>query len=242
MAKKSPKSKVTSQAALQGSIGAFWGNQKADKSDAFKFYMSYLSYKHAQSDWMAMKLAKENRAWILSFYNKKMKKSTSTDASSFTKKPRPKGSGRKLEKININKVTSAEELEYPPDKVTVFVDAGTKNNGKVGLQRTRIACVDAHQELVFDIEIGDCTNNQGEIRAIVEILRQAKANGWSCNIYSDSQIAIGWTTRGVTKASYENDKYATEAKRLIEETRSVISWTPRDINLAGIYLEENYQI
>ena len=234
------KSKVTTQASLRASVGAFWGNKKADKSGDFKFYISYLSYKHDLGDWLAMKLAKEDRAWILGFFKKKMRKPSKPEVSSQTVKV--KAPKRKLEKITINEVRSAEDIEYLRDKVTVFTDAGTKNNGQVGRQETRIACVDAHEEVVFDELIGDCTNNQGEIRAIVTALRSATNNNESYNLYSDSRIAVGWTIRGVTKASLENDKYAKEAHDLLAKTSSLISWVPRDINLAGVYLEDNYSI
>lgn len=234
------KSKVTTQASLKASVGAFWGNKKADKTSGFKFYMSYLDYKHGLSDWLAMKLAKEDKAWILGFFQKKMRKPSKSEAGS--RDVGAKAPKRKLEKIVINEVRSAEGIEYPNDKVTVFTDAGTKNNGQVGRQETRIACVDAYEEVVFDELIGDCTNNQGEIRAIVTALRNAANNNESYNLYSDSRIAVGWTIRGVTKASFENDRYAKEAHDLLAQTRSLISWVPRDINLAGVYLEDNYSI
>lgn len=231
------KSKITTDGSLKASVGAFWGNKRAVKGEGgFKFYMSYLEYKKSQNDWLAMKLAKKNRTWVLSFYDKKQKKPTQAKAA---QKQVPK---RKLEKITINKVERAEDVKFEPGKLTQFVDAGTKNNGRVGEQETTIACVDGHEELVFDEYIGDCTNNQGEIRAIVGALKRASDNNESLHLYSDSQIAIGWTMRGMTKASPENDVYAAEAKRLLESTQSTISWVPRDINLAGIYLEESYSI
>lgn len=233
------KSRVTSVESLKASVGAFWGSSKADKSGNFKFYMSYLDYKHGMKDWLAMKLAKENRAWILAFFDKHAK---STAGPVKAAPSAPKAPKRKLEKITITKVLKPEDILYFNDKVTVFTDAGTKNNGKKGLQETRIACVDAYEEVIFDEEIGDCTNNQGEIRAIVEALRKASLNGESYNLYSDSQLAVGWTMRGITKASLDNDRYAKEAHDLLAKTNSLISWVPRDINLAGIYLEDNYKI
>lgn len=240
--KKPRKSKIHSQTSLRASIGAFWGNQKADKSSAFKFYMSYLGYKHGQQDWAAMKFAKEDRPWILNFAERKINKKTGGNSGSTVKSDIPKTPKRKLPKITINEVRTADDIQYLKDKVTVFVDAGTKNNGQVGKQQTRIACVDAYEELVFDEEIGDCTNNQGEIRAVVTALQRAADNNESYNIYSDSRIAIGWAMRGITKASLENDKYAKQAHDLLDKTNSLISWTPRDINLAGVYLEDNYSI
>jgi len=235
------KSKITDQTSLRASVGSFWGNSKADKSNDFKFYTSYLSYKHDLGDWMAMQLAKEDRAWILAFAKKKLTKG-STGGGIQTRVAKPKVPKRKLEKITINQVRSADGIQYLKDKVTVFTDAGTKNNGQVGRQLTRIACVDAYEEVVFDIEIGDCTNNRGEICAIIEALKLAANNNESYNIYSDSTLAVGWTMRGITKASLDNDPYAKQAHDLLEKTNSLISWVPRDINLAGIYLEENYSI
>jgi len=234
------KSKVINQASLRASVVAFWGSGKANKSGDFKFYTSYLSYKHDMSDWLAMKLAKENRAWILTFFKKQTHKSTITDSALKPLKSKPPK--RKLEKIIINEVRSADDIQYLKDKVTVFTDAGTRNNGQPGRQETRIACVDAYEEIVFDESIGDCTNNQGEVRAIVEALRKASTNNESYNLYSDSQIAVGWTMRGITRGSPENDRYAKEAHDLLVKTNSLISWVPRHINLAGIYLEDNHKV
>jgi len=239
--KKPRKSKVTSTTSLQASVGAFWGSSKADKTEEFKFYMSYLAYKHDQKDWMAMKLAKENRTWILAFVKKKINKGSGS-ATVVPNTPKSKPPKRKLEKITINEVRSANDIEYLKDKVTVFTDAGTKNNGQVGKQVTRIACVDAYEEVIFDTEIGDCTNNRGEICAIVEALKTASNNNEAYNIYSDSKIAVGWTMRGITRGSLDNDPYAKQAHDLLQKTNSFISWVPREINLAGIYLEDNYSI
>ncbi|HVC35837.1 MAG TPA: ribonuclease H family protein [Candidatus Dormibacteraeota bacterium] len=233
------KSKITSESSLKASIGAFWGSKRADKSSAYNFYGSYLAYKKEIGDGLAMKLAAINRTWVHNFYKKKShpKKMIVTSGGDKTNIHK-----RKLDKITINTVQTADQLKYYNNKTTVFVDAGTKNNGKKGEQETRIACVDGNDELVFDEFISDCTNNQGEIRAILEALRRASDDGQSLNIYSDSTIAVGWAMRGITRNSIENDTYALETKKLLEKTNSLISWVPREINLAGIYLEDHYTI
>lgn len=239
------KSKVKDSLTLRMSVGSFWGSPNANKTNDFEFYKSYLANKHGQKDWLAMKLAKEDKAWILQFFNNKGGKKPSFAPPlarlAKTPRPRPKAPKRKLERIVINEVREEEDIQDVGGKVTIFVDAGTKNNGRTN-QETRIVGVNGLGELVFDEIIGNCTNNQGEIRAILAVLKVAEGNAWSLNIYSDSKIAIGWAMRGLTRNSVENDSFAQKARELLKKTDSFISWVPRNINLAGIYIEENYDL
>lgn len=123
-----------------------------------------------------------------------------------------------------------------------FVDAGTQNNGMVGFQKTWIAIVTEKDELILDKFIGDKTNNEGEILAIIEVLKNAELKKESIHVFSDSKIAVGWVSKGKTKGAHDRDPMALEAYTLLKNTNSKITWIPRDKNKAGFYLENKYKI
>ena len=123
-----------------------------------------------------------------------------------------------------------------------FVDAGTQNNGMVGFQKTWIAIVSEKDELILDKFIGDKTNNEGEILAIIEVLKNTERNKESIHVFSDSKIAVGWATKGKTKGARDRDSMALEAYTLLKNTNSKITWIPREKNKAGFYLENKYKI
>lgn len=123
-----------------------------------------------------------------------------------------------------------------------FVDAGTQNNGMVGFQKTWIAIVFENDELILDKFVGDKTNNEGEILAIIEALKNAELKKESIHVFSDSKIAVGWATKGKTKGAHDRDPMALEAYTLLKNTNSKITWIPREKNKAGFYLENKYKI
>ena len=132
----------------------------------------------------------------------------------------------------------------------VYVDAGTKNNGKRGFQVTTICVMSETQEVLFEKKIGDYTNNEGEILAIIAALKNVHPEE-SKEIYSDSQIAVNWTIRGTGKKRNKKGKkrlserllnFIDMANMLLSLSSSTIIWTPRENNKAGWYLEEKYKI
>lgn len=138
------------------------------------------------------------------------------------------------------------------DYMTVFVDAGTKNNGKRGHQKTRIVVTDENGIVLFEKFIGDYTNNEGEILAIIAALRNVEPRK-AKHIYSDSRIAVNWTLAG---KNYEQQLRKAAKNRLSDRlihfinaanvlfllSDSVITWIPREKNKAGIYLEDTFKI
>jgi ribonuclease HI len=122
--------------------------------------------------------------------------------------------------------------------VEFFVDAGTKNNGQYGSQQTVIAGMDSDREIIFEDQIGDATNNNGEIRAIIKILEHVQSHNLQhAVINSDSQIAVNWTKKGVTTNSPTNQPYVAQAHQLLKATGATLQWIPREKNIAGQYLE-----
>ena len=59
------KRPITTPAQLRASVMGFNGTKDACYDSPFAFYMSYLETKKRTGDYTAMKLAKDNRAWIL---------------------------------------------------------------------------------------------------------------------------------------------------------------------------------
>lgn len=102
--------------------------------------------------------------------------------------------------------------------------------------------------MLLDKEIGDYSNNEGELTAIVLSLKEG-----ATQIYSDSQTAIGWVKGGWTKGKQKrlSKGLLTERhKKMISLANSMwllfgcpnIDWIPREENKAGIYIENKYGI
>ena len=123
--------------------------------------------------------------------------------------------------------------------MNVYVDAATENNGKRGYQKTCIiGMTDGGFRLFFD-RIGDKTNNEGELAAIYRALTFLP---WSTpiNLHSDSKIAVGWVVKGKTKTKRpELDAMAYQCPKLLERSGSTLTWVPRHLNIAGVYLDES---
>lgn len=159
----------------------------------------------------------------------------------FMSQSKKAGTSPKTEKKET-KTGSQSDLglfENVNDLPKIYVDAGTKNNGMTGLQETTIAGILEDGTLAFEEFIGDKTNNEGEITAVIRALEQTKE---PVCILSDSKIAVGWAKKGKTKNAPNREALAKEANRLLIKTSSAIEWLPRDENKAGIYLEVNYNI
>lgn len=134
-------------------------------------------------------------------------------------------------------------LEHSQDIDIVYIDAGTVNNGQKGKQRTTIAAFDENGTKIFVEEIGDLTNNEGEISAIVRALEISIRLKRAFKICSDSQVALGWAQSGKAGKNLVNQQVlARKAKKLLTESRSALQWVPREYNKAGHYLEAEYNI
>lgn len=155
-------------------------------------------------------------------------------------------------RVNIDNSTTSKYIipkELPETKL--YCDAGTACNGQKGHQKTLVVVADIKGKILFEKQIGDYSNNEGEITGIIVCLRDfAKDNPIS--VFSDSQIAVNWTDRGWTLVNEKNYKkgkltdrhkeFIQTAHELLLKTNSVVCWIPREENLAGHYIEEKYKL
>ena len=70
-----------------------------------------------------------------------------------------------------------------------YTDAGTKKNGQIGFQETVVVVTDLAGKVVFIKEIGDYSNNEGEILGVIAALKNMSA-GKEKKIFCDSSIAV----------------------------------------------------
>jgi ribonuclease HI len=83
---------------------------------------------------------------------------------------------------------------------------------------------------LFRVKIGEATNNIVEFLAIVHGLALLKKKGSGMNIYSDSEIAIGWVKTGQcnTTFRYDRDLINRAEKWLSMNNRNVVKkWDTR---------------
>jgi ribonuclease HI len=137
-------------------------------------------------------------------------------------------------------VSSDEEVVSASlSQPTFYCDAGTKNNGQFGNQKTVVVVTNAAGKVIVEEWIGDKTNNEGELTAII---RAAGKIPRGALILSDSDLAVKWV----------QGKYRTKVERLkpliYDATTAVTSkdikvrWIPREENLAGHYIEKKYSL
>jgi ribonuclease HI len=119
-----------------------------------------------------------------------------------------------------------------------YTDVATKNNGKYGEQESWIVVVDENNSIVLKEFIGDKTNIEGEVTAIIACLKYFRDNAISnTNIYTDSDFWVK-TLQGIYRLHKEHLKpLYHEALELIYSTRSSLYWVRRDKNLAGLYFD-----
>jgi ribonuclease HI len=132
-----------------------------------------------------------------------------------------------------------------------YCDAGTANNGQKGNQKTIVVIANEKGGVVFEKQIGDYSNNEGEILGIIASIREF-AKDKPVSVLSDSNVAVNWANRGWTTLNEKNykkgklterhKKYIQMANELLVKTKSVVSWIPREENLAGHYIEEKYKL
>lgn len=102
--------------------------------------------------------------------------------------------------------------------------------GNPGQAEYRGVDIQSGKEL-FRIKIGKATNNIAEFLAIVHGLALLKKNGCGMNIYSDSEIAIGWVKAGScnTTFRYDRDLVDRAEKWLSMNSRNVVKkWDTRN--------------
>lgn len=125
------------------------------------------------------------------------------------------------------------------DNLTFYCDAGVKNNGQFGKQEAVIVVTNSEGKVLIEKQIGDKTNNEGELNCIIEAAKIAPKGAL---VLSDSNLAVkliklDWTTK------IDRLKLPTyDAIVLLKKKEIKIEWISRDKNLAGHYIEEKYSL
>lgn len=130
------------------------------------------------------------------------------------------------------KETKEEPMGEP---LELFVDGYTigRNPSKIG---GGFSIFDKQDNLLEEVEVKKywMTNNEAELLGMTRALELATTNSI---IYTDSRNTMAWVKSGRPKARMDLQPIALKARRLIEEKNITVCWVPREMNLAGIYLE-----
>ncbi len=114
-----------------------------------------------------------------------------------------------------------------------YTDGGTKNNGKFGLQESVICAVDEEGKILFFEQIGDKTNNEAELTAVLRLLETIPGE---IEIHSDSQLIVNFLSRNWKTKILRLKLILNKIKNL--NRKFEIKWIPREDNLAGMVIEE----
>ena len=122
-----------------------------------------------------------------------------------------------------------------PTQALYYTDGGTRNNGRRGFQESVICVANSAGEVVVLEEIGDKTNNEAELTAILRCLQLAPES--LITIITDSQLCVGWMKKGRSPKAHLNE--------IIRQIKSLdkpfeIIWKPRAENKAGWIIESQY--
>lgn len=114
-----------------------------------------------------------------------------------------------------------------------YTDGGTLNNGRKGKQRSVVCVTDGFGDIFIWEEIGDKTNNEAELTAILRCLQE---NPNPINIISDSQLAVN-----LINGKWEGKEQ--RLKKIVQEIKDLnrkfkLIWQSRELNLAGYVIEE----
>ena len=152
---------------------------------------------------------------------------------------------------NGGKITSRSDIRIPganqPErsnpaksgKAIFYCDAGTKNNGQFGKQKTIVVVTDEDRKILVEEWVGDKTNNEGELIAITSAAKIAPRESV---VFSDSELAVKWV----------NLQYGTKIDRLkpliydaimaVKKKNITVEWISREKNFAGHHIEEKYSL
>lgn len=89
-----------------------------------------------------------------------------------------------------------------------------------------------------DIEQNNFTNNEAEIRGIVESLEICEP--WD-EISTDSMCCLTWINKGKSKARPDLNELLKKGHDLLDEKHINVMWEAREYNLAGQYNEEMHK-
>lgn len=114
---------------------------------------------------------------------------------------------------------------------------GSKNPSPYGGGWT---VVDEDNNLIrfVNIEQENFTNNEAEIKGILEALRLCDLGD---EISTDSMCCFLWVNKGKSKARPDFHNLLQEAHNLMKEKYINLMWEGRDFNKAGIYNEQFHE-
>lgn len=119
---------------------------------------------------------------------------------------------------------------------TYYVDGGVAGNGNFGSQKATICASNTKGKTLFFKSVGDKTNNEAELLAILELLQTTKSK--KLTILSDSQLAVhlidkSWHT--------DIDRLRNILREIwVIEKKFTVSWIPRTENKAGWVIEQTF--
>ncbi len=116
-----------------------------------------------------------------------------------------------------------------------YTDGGTRNNGQFGSQESVVCGVDDEGKILFLEEIGDKTNNEAELQAILQLLQSTEGH---ITIHCDSQLAV-------RLVKHQWNTHILRLKLILNKIKGLnrqfeIKWIPREDNLAGMVIEEKF--
>lgn len=109
----------------------------------------------------------------------------------------------------------------------IVVDGSSRGNpGPAGYQAVDIAT----GEVLFNVKIGDSTNNIAEFIGLVHALDYAIKNGYT-EVYSDSQTAIAWVRNKKAKSTLKLNLKTERSLNLMARAEAHLSKIPGYFNL-----------
>jgi ribonuclease HI len=138
-------------------------------------------------------------------------------------------------------------LDFPPKKEKkqvakgrkIYVDAGTQGNGMPN--QSSVIAVVANKKVVVSRGLGNYTVNEAEYSALIEGIKWAIKRKYKFpRFYTDSRLVERQIKRkwGIHKEHLVS--YCWFAQNLLKQSQGELEWVPRELNLAGHYLENRY--
>jgi ribonuclease HI len=132
------------------------------------------------------------------------------------------------------------------NKITLYVDGGcSHNNQHDASKREMIAVVsDSNGNVLSETQAHGGSNNIAELLAVKEGLVWATEHGYEAiEIRTDSRNNLAWVAGRI--GNKLNDRAAVldlynSINRLRGRVQVDLVWIPRDVNLAGQYIEARY--
>jgi ribonuclease HI len=131
-------------------------------------------------------------------------------------------------------------------KTILYTDGGCSGNDQPDASKREMIAVvsDSNGNVLVEIQVHGGSNNIAELLAVKEALAWATEHGYEAiEIRTDSRNNLAWVAGRIGKRLNDRgtvlDLYAS-INRLRERVQVDLVWIPRDVNLAGQYIEARY--